>query len=498
MCCAVDSITLYQDNLSQPDRMALVQRNLELATHTPPAAMTRIYCLNDTRMDHSKLLIAVKEPDKVAKSPVTLTVSDSEEKYVRDKAKMKKKWKTLPLSDTGFNLSLFPRPTKPAMMGDEEKAIFFKIEADLMETETLLERCRLSTSLCLEGKMETNLKYIRCDRDRKKRKASKQVKNKYCVSVKNNMGRKKLFIHHRIYKRIELEVRLYTYLPCPREVKSSVIKDNEINKTRLRDKVSHAGNSVHGQQSLAYAIDVNNRAADIPADLVSVLIGMQHRELTPEDYETLLLLDESVAPKTISKTTLSQFRTDTVKEELIVDLCVVCMEAYRIGQERKFLPCGHVFHCSCIDMWLQNSSLNCPVDGLPVVDTYGATTEPQNLAYALDINNRAEDIPADSVSVFISMHHREITPEDYETLLHLDESVAPSTISETTLSKFRTDTVTEDSTEDLCTVCMIAYTVGQERKFLPCNHVFHSSCIDMWLLNSSQNCPIDGLPVTDA
>ncbi|KAK3594714.1 hypothetical protein CHS0354_001537 [Potamilus streckersoni] len=95
------------------------------------------------------------------------------------------------------------------------------------------------------------------------------------------------------------------------------------------------------------------------------------------------------------------------------------------------------------------------------------------------------------------MHHRELTPEDYETLLLLDESVSPRTVSETSLSKFRTDTVKEESTEDRCAVCMIAYTVGQERKFLPCNHVFHSSGIDMWLLNSSRNCPIDGLPVRD-
>ena len=32
--------------------------------------------------------------------------------------------------------------------------------------------------------------------------------------------------------------------------------------------------------------------------------------------------------------------------------CVVCLDAIREGEPVKCLPCGHVFHSSCIDPWL--------------------------------------------------------------------------------------------------------------------------------------------------
>jgi E3 ubiquitin-protein ligase ZSWIM2 len=90
--------------------------------------------------------------------------------------------------------------------------------------------------------------------------------------------------------------------------------------------------------------------------------------MTPEDYEMLLRLDERVAPKTVSMNVISSFKTDIVDESIASAgvLCSVCMEGYEVGQKRKYLPCDHVFHEQCIDMWLCNSSQNCPLDGLPV------------------------------------------------------------------------------------------------------------------------------------
>ena len=46
--------------------------------------------------------------------------------------------------------------------------------------------------------------------------------------------------------------------------------------------------------------------------------------------------------------------------------CSICFEPYEVGQRRKFLPCGHAFHETCIRTWLTESSQNCPLDGLPV------------------------------------------------------------------------------------------------------------------------------------
>lgn len=41
------------------------------------------------------------------------------------------------------------------------------------------------------------------------------------------------------------------------------------------------------------------------------------------------------------------------------DLCSVCLEQYVRGEELLQLTCCHVFHCSCIELWLKEHSV-CP------------------------------------------------------------------------------------------------------------------------------------------
>jgi len=98
------------------------------------------------------------------------------------------------------------------------------------------------------------------------------------------------------------------------------------------------------------------------------LLELLNRELTPEDYELLLLLDKSVAPKTVDDDKIKSFNTNVVNkiEDLKEKECCICMEAYVVGDSIKELPCGHVFHENCITTWLTNSSQNCPLDGLSV------------------------------------------------------------------------------------------------------------------------------------
>jgi len=89
------------------------------------------------------------------------------------------------------------------------------------------------------------------------------------------------------------------------------------------------------------------------------------RELTPEDYELLLTLDQGVAKKTLNTDSL-QSMEKTVLDSSLDELCCICMSNFEKGDSVKTLPCKHFFHENCIDMWLANSSVNCPVDGLPV------------------------------------------------------------------------------------------------------------------------------------
>ncbi|XP_054769470.2 uncharacterized protein LOC129277298 [Lytechinus pictus] len=110
------------------------------------------------------------------------------------------------------------------------------------------------------------------------------------------------------------------------------------------------------------------------ANLLCFLLDLQHREMTPEDYDMLLQLDDKIAPKTIEGAKLASLRTVTVVD-VATDgpgkgipwedsQCAVCMEPYEQNQTVKFLPCEHFFHSNCIEMWLNNSGNTCPLDGL--------------------------------------------------------------------------------------------------------------------------------------
>lgn len=49
------------------------------------------------------------------------------------------------------------------------------------------------------------------------------------------------------------------------------------------------------------------------------------------------------------------------------DKCVICLEAFRTGDRLRVLPCGHRFHCGCIDKWLSGSfsDVNCVNSSCP-------------------------------------------------------------------------------------------------------------------------------------
>eukprot|EP00050_Salpingoeca_kvevrii_P008179 m.301302 g.301302 ORF g.301302 m.301302 type:complete len:354 (-) comp14711_c0_seq1:183-1244(-) len=97
-----------------------------------------------------------------------------------------------------------------------------------------------------------------------------------------------------------------------------------------------------------------------------LLAELQTRDITPEDYELLLTLDESIKPKTTNKSVLESLPTTTLTEALVNEVCMVCMDDFVAGDKVTTLPCKHRFHAPCIQTWLANQSVNCPLDGLPV------------------------------------------------------------------------------------------------------------------------------------
>lgn len=41
--------------------------------------------------------------------------------------------------------------------------------------------------------------------------------------------------------------------------------------------------------------------------------------------------------------------------------CAVCLSNYTNGEDLRVLPCGHRFHCDCVDRWLTQQSRTCPL-----------------------------------------------------------------------------------------------------------------------------------------
>lgn len=119
----------------------------------------------------------------------------------------------------------------------------------------------------------------------------------------------------------------------------------------------------------------------------NMLMDMQHRDITPEDYEMLRRLDSSVQPKTLSPRLLEKrapcWRVPDTPAVCVADIadadessarasavdeqCSICMENFVADERVRKLPCGHIFHASCVDEWLTRRSNVCPDDGLPVL-----------------------------------------------------------------------------------------------------------------------------------
>ena len=45
---------------------------------------------------------------------------------------------------------------------------------------------------------------------------------------------------------------------------------------------------------------------------------------------------------------------------ILIQECCICISSYEDGVEIRELPCGHHFHCACIDRWLHMNS-TCPL-----------------------------------------------------------------------------------------------------------------------------------------
>ncbi|KAK9342199.1 hypothetical protein V1522DRAFT_416907 [Lipomyces starkeyi] len=43
------------------------------------------------------------------------------------------------------------------------------------------------------------------------------------------------------------------------------------------------------------------------------------------------------------------------------EACVICWETLELGSRCRKLPCGHVFHQICVDLWMMIYDASCPL-----------------------------------------------------------------------------------------------------------------------------------------
>eukprot|EP00933_Yihiella_yeosuensis_P038792 TRINITY_DN32744_c0_g1_i1.p1 TRINITY_DN32744_c0_g1~~TRINITY_DN32744_c0_g1_i1.p1 ORF type:complete len:181 (+),score=19.26 TRINITY_DN32744_c0_g1_i1:3-545(+) len=112
----------------------------------------------------------------------------------------------------------------------------------------------------------------------------------------------------------------------------------------------------------ASASSLRSRAQTSRPDSQKQLLTLQYREMTPEDYELLLLLDEGL-PKPDGKVASKTEVHDLPLVPLLSKdhACQICLSEIAYGSKVPQLPCGHSFHFECASRWFTTCSARCPI-----------------------------------------------------------------------------------------------------------------------------------------
>eukprot|EP00930_Biecheleria_cincta_P001350 TRINITY_DN102486_c0_g1_i1.p1 TRINITY_DN102486_c0_g1~~TRINITY_DN102486_c0_g1_i1.p1 ORF type:complete len:199 (+),score=21.81 TRINITY_DN102486_c0_g1_i1:93-689(+) len=94
---------------------------------------------------------------------------------------------------------------------------------------------------------------------------------------------------------------------------------------------------------------------------------LQYRELSPDDYELLCLLDEAVPNRSTTPASLVTQLPRMPASDSGTAECLICLSKFKPSDAATHLPCGHAFHQDCASKWLTQCKGTCPVCMEPVV-----------------------------------------------------------------------------------------------------------------------------------
>ena len=94
------------------------------------------------------------------------------------------------------------------------------------------------------------------------------------------------------------------------------------------------------------------------------------------------------------------------------------------------------------------------------------------------------------LSALLPLIQRFITPASMGTQLRPRQEDVVVHASNEIIQRASTERTLEEDSEEVCSICQDEMNSGElVRRLTVCNHEFHRSCIDNWLLNRSVRCP---------
>eukprot|EP00927_Polykrikos_kofoidii_P068602 TRINITY_DN6394_c0_g1_i1.p1 TRINITY_DN6394_c0_g1~~TRINITY_DN6394_c0_g1_i1.p1 ORF type:complete len:397 (-),score=53.51 TRINITY_DN6394_c0_g1_i1:203-1393(-) len=116
-------------------------------------------------------------------------------------------------------------------------------------------------------------------------------------------------------------------------------------------------------------------ATRMPCGLTPVeVFDLLSRDITPEDYDMLLRLDQVVVKPTASTDDIEALPSVAV-EEFQGGHCTVCISNFEDSDSVAVLPCKHQFHRECITRWLAECRKTCPLCGEEAMPSASSASE---------------------------------------------------------------------------------------------------------------------------